>query len=81
VFATYIPYLQNLSRKTLLKNFIIKFLISHSILRIIVKCFNRGLFINRDNFHIVYNKIMKHGLQNTAYIQNIMIKYNEPRNK
>jgi len=72
--------LRNLSRKVLLKKF--KFLVSHSILRIIIKCFNRGLFGNdRDIFYIVYNEIVQRGLQNTMYVQNIMDRYNDYRGK
>jgi len=66
--------------KSFLKKF--KFLISHSILCIIIKCFNRGLFGNdRDIFHIVYNEIVQRELQNTMYVQNIVGRYNEYRDK
>lgn len=72
--------LQNLPRKALLKKF--KFLINHSALHTIIKCFNRGLFANdRDILHIVYDEIMQRGLQNTAYVQNIVNRYTEQRGK
>jgi hypothetical protein len=73
-------HLRGHARQTLLKKF--KFLINHSTLRNIIKCFNYGLFAgDRDILHIVYNEIVQRGLQNTAYVKNIVSRYEERRGK
>lgn len=73
-------HLRSDSRQTLLKKF--KFLINHTTLRNIIKCFNRGLFSgDRDILHIIYNEIVRRGLHNTAYVKNIVSRYDERRSK
>ncbi|XP_039309882.1 uncharacterized protein LOC120358725 [Solenopsis invicta] len=72
-------HLRSDSRQTLFKKF--KFLINHTTLRNIIKCFNRGLFSgDRDILYIIYNEIVRRGLHNTAYVKNIVSRYDERRN-
>ncbi|KAH0949871.1 hypothetical protein HN011_001994 [Eciton burchellii] len=66
--------LQDLSRFGLLKK--LQFLINHSNLRMIVKCFNQRLFANDpDILCVLYNEIVQRGLQDTVYVEDIIETY------
>lgn len=66
--------LQSLSRIGLLKK--LRFLINQSGLRTLVKCFNRKLFPeDPDILRILYNEIVQRGLQDTLYVEDIIILY------
>lgn len=66
--------LRGLSRKALLKK--LRFLLNHSDLRTIVRCFNQGVFIGgTDILCVVYDEIVLRGLHNTAYVENIVAEY------
>ncbi|EZA47690.1 hypothetical protein X777_15438 [Ooceraea biroi] len=72
--VTWRSRLQSLSRNGLLRK--LQFLINHSDLRTIVKCFNRRLFANDpDILCILYNEIVRRGLQDAVYVENISRTY------
>lgn len=59
-------HLRYLSQAILFKK--LRFLINHAHLRVIVKCYNQGLFANdNDVLHVVYNEIVQRGLRDTPY--------------
>lgn len=72
--------LRNLSRVFLLRK--LQFLINHAHLRIIVKCYNQGLFTNdRDILRIIYNEIVQRGLRDKPYYKIIVNRYEEQHGK
>jgi len=78
--ASWRTHLRSLSRKGLLQK--LRYLINHLDLRIIVKCFNRGLFADDpDILSIAYNEIVRRGLRDATYVEAIMKKHEELHGK
>lgn len=74
--VTWRARLCSLSRKGLLQK--LRFLINHLDLRMIVRCFNRGLFADDpDILSIGYNEIVRRGLRDTVYVEAVVKKYED----
>lgn len=78
--VTWRAQLCSLSRKGLLLK--LRYLINHLDLRMIIKCFNRGLFADDpDILFIGYNEIVRRGVRDTMYVEALVKKYETLRGK
>lgn len=78
--VTWRARLYGLSRVGLLRK--LRYLINHLDLRMIVKCFNRGLFADDpDILHIAYGEVVRRGVRDTAYVEALVKKYEYLRGK
>lgn len=70
----------HLSREGLLAK--ARYLINHLDLRMIVRCFDRGLFADDpDILHIAYREIARRGVRDVAYVEALVKRYRQLRGK
>lgn len=76
--VTWRAHLCYLSRGGLLRK--VRYLINHLDLRMIVRCFDRGLFADDpDILQIAYREIVRRGVRDAAYVEALVKKYEHLR--